>query len=241
MTLHLIGIGLNDEKDITVKGLEIVKNCEYIYLEYYTSKLNCPLENLEKLYGKKISIADRELVEKNAGEILNKAKEKDVAFLVIGDVFGATTHIDILIRAKESGIKTNIIHNTSVLTAVGETGLELYKFGKVTSIPFENKDVKTPIDVFYLNFKNNMHTLFLLDLDPKNNRFMKIEDAVTFLINNGIDENILAIGCAGLGNPNQVLKSGKLKELANFDIYPQCLIIPSNLHFIEEEFINNKI
>lgn len=34
---YLVGIGLYDEKDITVKGLEIVKRASRVYLEYYTS------------------------------------------------------------------------------------------------------------------------------------------------------------------------------------------------------------
>ena len=73
MTLYFIGIGLNDEKDISVKGLEAVRKCDSIYLENYTSALSCPIEALEKLYGKKIILADRELTEKKADEILEKA------------------------------------------------------------------------------------------------------------------------------------------------------------------------
>lgn len=37
--LHLIGLGLSDETDITVKGLEIVKKADRVYLEAYTSIL----------------------------------------------------------------------------------------------------------------------------------------------------------------------------------------------------------
>lgn len=37
--LYLIGLGLADEKDITVKGLEIVKKAERVYLEAYTAVL----------------------------------------------------------------------------------------------------------------------------------------------------------------------------------------------------------
>lgn len=37
--LYVIGLGLGDVKDITVKGLEIVKSCEFVYLEAYTSVL----------------------------------------------------------------------------------------------------------------------------------------------------------------------------------------------------------
>lgn len=37
--LYLIGLGLGDEKDITLRGLEAVKRCEHVYLEAYTSIL----------------------------------------------------------------------------------------------------------------------------------------------------------------------------------------------------------
>ena len=68
--LYMIGIGLSDEKDITVKGLEAVKSCEHIYLENYTNSLSVPVEKLEEFYGKKIILADRDLVEKSSDEIL---------------------------------------------------------------------------------------------------------------------------------------------------------------------------
>lgn len=43
---YLIGLGLGDPKDITVKGLEIVKKCSRVYLEAYTSILGCGQEKL---------------------------------------------------------------------------------------------------------------------------------------------------------------------------------------------------
>lgn len=43
---YLIGLGLGDIKDITVKGLEIVKQCSRVYLEMYTSILGCSLEDM---------------------------------------------------------------------------------------------------------------------------------------------------------------------------------------------------
>ena len=33
MTLYLIGLGLNDEKDISIKALETIRKCESVYLE----------------------------------------------------------------------------------------------------------------------------------------------------------------------------------------------------------------
>ena len=35
----MVGLGLGDDKDITVKGLEIVKSVDYVFLEAYTSIL----------------------------------------------------------------------------------------------------------------------------------------------------------------------------------------------------------
>jgi len=114
MTLYFIGIGLNDEKDISIKGLELVKKADFVYLENYTSKLNCNLSYLEQLYGKKIIFADRNLVENEAEKtILKDAKAKEVAFLVVGDVFSATTHMDLYLRAKKMGIKSIAVVDTN--------------------------------------------------------------------------------------------------------------------------------
>lgn len=44
--LHLVGLGLADEKDITVRGLEIVKKAERVYLEAYTAILLVDKEKL---------------------------------------------------------------------------------------------------------------------------------------------------------------------------------------------------
>lgn len=38
---YIIGLGLGDPKDVTVKGLEVIKACERVYLESYTSILTC--------------------------------------------------------------------------------------------------------------------------------------------------------------------------------------------------------
>ena len=239
--LYMIGIGLNDENDITVKGLEAVKKCKAIYLESYTSLLQCSVKDLEKFYGKKIILADRDLVEKNAEEtILKDAKEKDTAFLVVGDVFGATTHTDIKLRAVNAGIKVTVVNNASILNAVGITGLELYKFGKVTSIPFNNTDVKAPYEVLLSNMEKGLHTLFLLDLSPKENKFLSIKQAIEFLQKNGVTDETKAVACARLGSEKPVFRYAKINDLKEIDYGkpPYCLIIPAKLHFMEEEALN---
>ena len=261
MTLYLIGLGLYDEKDVTIRGLETIKKCDYIYLEHYTSVLGVPVEKLEKYYHKKIIVADRDLVEKNADEIIDKAVKKDVAFLVVGDVFGATTHTDFMIRAKEKDVKIEVIHNASVLNAVGVTGLELYKFGKTTSITFTEENFKptTAYDVIKANSNLGLHTLCLLDIkvaedsiddmkkgvkNPMPPRFMTINQGLQSLFemekekkNNLIKENTLVVGCARLGAPDQKIVYGTAKELLSVDFGAplHCLIITGNLHFVEEE------
>jgi diphthine synthase len=246
MTLYFIGIGLCDEKDITVKGLETVRMCDHVYLEKYTSILQCPIENLEMFYHKKIILADRELVEKRAYEIFEDAKEKNVAFLVVGDIFGATTHTDIMLRAKEKGIACEFIHNASILNAVGIVGLELYKYGKVTSVPFSTESFmpETPYDVIKMNRKDGLHALVLLDLRPDEKRFMTINEAIKYLLHiesnrkeNIFTEDTMCIGCARIGCKDFMIRYGKARDLMHEDFGKplHCLIIPGTLHFIEEE------
>jgi diphthine synthase len=87
MVLYVIGLGLGDEKDITVKGLEAVKRSSKVFLEQYTSVLGVDKEKLEQFYGKEITIADRDCVEIDAESIYMSAKDEDVSFLVVGDAF----------------------------------------------------------------------------------------------------------------------------------------------------------
>ncbi|KEP55617.1 diphthine synthase [Rhizoctonia solani 123E] len=163
---YVIGLGLCDEKDITVRGLEAVQKCSRIYLEAYTSILLVDKKKLEEFYGKPIITAYRETVETESDEILRNAKEEDVALLVVGDPFGATTHTDMLLRARELGIPTTVIHNASIMNAVGACGLQLYNFGQTVSLPSYTDSWKPDswYDRVVENVEKGMHTLVLLDI-----------------------------------------------------------------------------
>lgn len=249
MTLYLIGLGLNSEKDITLKGLELVKKCAFVYLENYTSTLQCSIKDLEKLYGKKVILADRNSSEQGAEEIVKMAQGKEVAFLVVGDPLSATTHVELLQLAKEKKVSVKIIHNASVLTAIGVTGLQLYKFGRTTSIPFPENvpHLETPYLVLKDNLSLGMHTLFLLDLNPNENKFMTVNQALEILEKveskkkgKLISEETLVVGCARLGSEDQVIKAGSIKDIKKIDFGrpPHCLIIPGKMHFKEEEMLD---
>ena len=248
MTLYIVGIGLNDEKDISVKGLEIVKKCDLVYLENYTSLLQCSFHDLAKFYDKEIILADRNTAEQGDEKIVSEARNKDVAFLVIGDPFSATTHVDLLKLAKEKDVKVKVINNASVLTAVGVTGLQLYKFGKTTSIPYldEQPNLETPYHVIKSNLEHGMHTLCLLDIKFAQDKFMTVQQGIAVLedieerLHEGvIRDDLLIVGCARLGADNFVVKSGTIKEIKEFDFGapPHCLIIPGKMHFVEEEML----
>ena len=248
MTLYLIGIGLAGEKDISVKGLEIIKRCDKVYLEDYTSILRCSLQDLEKFYGKKIIPASREMAEQGEDHIVEEARGKDVAFLIAGDPFSATTHIELLKQAHLLGVPVKVIHNASILTAIGITGLQLYKFGKTTSIPFTENyaTLETPYTVLQENQKMGLHTLFLLDLQPEKQKFMAVNEALEILEKIEAEKKeglihgqLLVIGCARLGSDDFVVRSGTLQEIRGYDFgqTPHCLIIPGKLHFVEEEMV----
>lgn len=38
--LYIIGLGLGDERDITLRGLDAIKKCSKVYIEAYTSLLS---------------------------------------------------------------------------------------------------------------------------------------------------------------------------------------------------------
>lgn len=166
MVLYIVGLGLGDEKDITVRGLELVRTCKVLFLEYYTSILGLDKNSLESFYGVEIKVADRDMVESNAEEIYGRALNENIGFLVVGDPLCATTHNDIILRARKEGIKVQVIHNASVMGAVASSGLQLYQFGYTVSIPLFEDEWRP--SSFYDRIKYNkaggMHTLCLLDI-----------------------------------------------------------------------------
>ena len=80
--IKIIGIGLWDERSMTIKAQEEAADCDIIYAEFYTSKMfGSTLKKLEKKIGKEIQELSREEVE-SGKEILKKAKKQKVGLLV---------------------------------------------------------------------------------------------------------------------------------------------------------------
>jgi len=100
---------------------------------------------------------------------LQGAKTNNIAFLVVGDPFGATTHADLLLRAKKDGVEVQVVHNASILNAVGCCGLQLYSFGETVSIVMWTDEWRPDsyYDKIAKNIEHGLHTLCLLDIKTK--------------------------------------------------------------------------
>ncbi|WP_414469481.1 diphthine synthase [Methanobacterium sp. ACI-7] len=247
--LYFIGLGLYDEKDISLKGIEALKSVDEIYAEFYTANLfGTTLSAVEDLINKEIRVLKREEVEEETIP-LNAALEKDVGFLAAGDPLIATTHTDMMIEAKKKGIETTVIHSSSILSAApGLAGLQAYKFGKVTTIPFpeENYFPHSPYLAIKANMELDAHTLVLLDIRAHENRYMTANEGLEYLlkVENDRNENILsedslAVAIARAGSDKPVVRADKIKTLINEDFGGplHCLIIPGKMHFMEAEYL----
>lgn len=239
--LFIVGLGLNDFQDITLRGLNAIKNSAKVYLEGYTSLLQCSVSDLEKAFGCNIEVVDRNFVET---ELEKKFPLKEnTSLLVIGDPFSATTHSALVLGCMEKNQYYEIIHNASIMNAVGEVGLELYKYGMTVSIPYPVDGV-LPMSAFeriITNGKNGLHTLILLDIKADEQKFMTINEAIDILFGMGLAKHTRIIGVARIASNSQIIKYGMMSELEkiNFGPNPHCIIIPSTLNIVEEEMVNS--
>ncbi len=245
--LYLVGLGLYDEKDISLNGLEAIRFADVVYAEFYTARLfGGDLKSLESLAGVTINILRREEVEEENLPI-KQAETKNVAFLTAGDPLMATTHSDILMEARKKGIKTRVIHASSILSAApGIAGLQAYKFGKVTTIPRaeENYFPHSPYQVIGENKKMGLHTLVLLDIQAHRDYYMTANEGLEYLMcvederNEGlITEDTLAVVIARAGSAEPMVRADRVNVLTGEDFGGplHCIIIPGDLHFLEAE------
>jgi len=248
--LILIGLGLLDEKDISIRGLNTAKNADKIYIELYTSRWYGDIKKLEKLVNKKIEILNRSDLEEKSENIIEKAKKQDIAIFILGDPLIATTHISLLLEAKKKGIKTEVIHNASIYSAIGECGLHVYKFGATATIPFPEKTGnKTPVSTYETikeNTRKGLHTLLLLDVISEKNKYMTPNEGMQIMLKvedekkeNVFTKNTEIVIFARAGSEEPLIIYSKVKDLLNkeFGNSPYVIILLGKLHFTEKEYL----
>jgi diphthine synthase len=206
------------------------------------------------------------MVESQSDEILKDADTKDVAFLVVGDPFSATTHTDLALRCRQNdpAILIRTLPNASILTAVGATGLSLYNFGQTVSMVFFTESWRP--SSFYDRIEENsslgFHTLMLLDIKVKEPdlqalargkivyekpRFMTVAQCASQMLEvederqQGIcGKDMLAVGVARLGSDDQQIVAGTLEELSNSDMgrpLHSLVLCGKKMHEMEWEYV----
>ncbi len=246
--LSLVGIGIGDEKGISLEGLEELKSCKKIFAEEYTNLLpKGTIKRLESLVGKKIEVLGRKEVEEEK-RILASASKQKTALIVSGDPMIATTHVSLVLSAKKLGIKVKLIHAASIISAaISESGLQAYKFGKMVTLAYWRKNYKpmAAYEVIAQNLSRGLHTLLLLDIDEKLGPMKPNEAAKLLLEMEKVGKKnvfspktkILVLSSLGRSSCGQTYQSlGELTSKSHPGV-PSVLLILGKRHFLEEDMV----
>ncbi|OYR38818.1 diphthine synthase [Halorubrum sp. Ib24] len=249
--LTFIGLGLYDERSVTVEGREALRAADRVFAEFYTSRLvGADVGELEAYHDVEIEVRPREGVERDPEAILSAAAEGDVAFCTAGDTMISTTHTDLRLRAEERGIETRVIHGVTAQSAASSlTGLQNYRFGKATTLPFPyahgGDDVPgSVVETIEANRESGLHTVVYLDIkvgtgptgpDPDHEEYMTADVAAGLLADGWRDE--LAVVVARAGSPERVVAADRLSALSEreFGDPLHLLVIPGDLHHVEAD------
>ena len=245
--LTFIGLGLYDERSITVEGQAALRDADRAYAEFYTSNLiGTTVESLEDHHGIEIDVRDRAGVEGHPDEILEAAEREDVAFLTAGDTMISTTHVDLRLRAHERGIETRVIHGVTAQTATSSlTGLQNYRFGKATTLPFPYAHGADGLpasvtETIEENRERGLHTVVYLDIKVGHERaegdeYMPADVGAELLAEEYPD--LVGVVVARAGSPEPLVEAAPLSALAARDFGEplHLLVIPAELHLLEAD------
>lgn len=243
--LTFVGLGLYDERSVTIRGREAINNADRVVAEFYTSRLpGTDIATLERFHETDIELLDREAVEHDPEPVLSAAEEHSVVFLVGGDPMISTTHVDLRLRAAQREIDTAIVHGPSAATAASSlTGLQNYRFGKATTVPFPGSvsgdDVPpSVIETIRDNQERGLHTLAYLDIDDAADAFLRADVAAELLAPE-LDEAV-GVVVARAGSSDPVIIANRLDELAEETFGPplHLLVLPGTLHPLEAESLH---
>lgn len=244
--LHFVGLGLFDDTDMSLAGLETARSADQVFAEFYTAKLTgATLEVLEGRIGRPVKVLDRESVETQPEKVLDVAADGKAVLLVVGDPMAATTHIDLRLQAEGRGIRTRIFHGASILTAAfTELGLSVYKSGRVCTLQWPSGTYfpSSPYEQLAENLQSDLHTLVLMDIRSDEGRYMTAAEGCQLLLR--YEEELgykvtgpdtLACVVARAGAPDCLRVAGRLGDLAKMDFGPalHSIVVVGRLHFME--------
>jgi diphthine synthase len=240
--LTFVGLGLYDERSVTVEGRDAIRAADRVFAEFYTSRLvGTTVDRLADHHGVDVEVRDRAGVERDPDPILAAAADGDAAFLTAGDPMAATTHVDLRLRAADRGIDTRVVHGATIgSAAAGLTGLQNYRFGKAVTLPFPRShgaDGVPPsvVDAVEANRDRGLHTLVYLDIRADEEAYMTGDDAAALLASGWRD--VLGVVVARAGSPDPAVVADRLSALADreFGDPLHVLVLPGELHHVEAE------
>jgi len=238
--LSFVGLGLYDERSITLRGQAAIEASDSAFAEFYTSQLaGTTVDALEIHHDIDIEVRDRAGVEQDPSPILDAASASDAVFLVAGDPMISTTHVDLRLRARERGIETRVIHGTTAQAAASSlTGLQNYRFGKATTLPFTETHGGVPdsvVETIAANTDRDLHTLVYLDIDGADERYLTGDEATARLADAVGDR--LGVVVAQAGSDDPVVRADALSTLADESFGPplHLLVLPGDLHPLERD------
>jgi diphthine synthase len=240
--LTFVGLGLHDERSVTVRGRDTIRDADRVFAEFYTSHLpGASVTDLEAAHDVDIEVRDRAAVEQDPGPILDAAQRGAAAFLTAGDPMVSTTHVDLRLRAAERGIETRLVHGPSAATAAaGLTGLQNYRFGPATTLPFPRAHGGGSVpqsvrETITANRDRGLHTLVYLDIKAEEDDYMTADTAAGLLAVAGVEGLAVAVCRAGSDEP--VVSADALAALADqsFGDPLHLLVLPGELHEMEAE------
>ncbi len=243
LLLYFIGLGLNP-KALTLEAIEVLEKIDKVIIDKYTSIIpGFDPFIIKKYCSCEIVFARREMLEgRGVDEIVEEASTKDIAILVPGDPFIATTHDIIRIEALKRGIKVRVIHNASIYSvAASATGLQMYRFGKTVTVVYPDSfKPYSVVETIYDNLSRGLHTLLLLDLRVDEERFMNIKEAVDILLDLDSERRlsrVIGVGLARVGSSDEYLQADLLPRLKNYNYPPppHSIIIVAKPHPVELE------
>ena len=239
--LSFVGLGLHDERSVTIRGRETIGRADRVLAEFYTSTLpGTNLAALTQFHEVNIEELTRDTVEGDPSDILDAAHSAHVAFVTAGDPMISTTHVDLRLRAADRGIETEVIHAPSAETAAsGLSGLQNYRFGKATTVPFPRGDASgvpdSVLDTIHDNTDRGLHTLVYLDIQATEERYMTGSTAAGLLADTFPDRLAVVIARAGSADP--LVRADRLDQFAETSFGPplHLLVVPGDLHPIEAD------
>jgi len=252
--LWFVGAGINGYRGLSLAAVDVLKRCDVVYVERFTSALSDgDLQGISSILGREVKPVQRWFIE-DGREILEASKSKEVAIVTYGDPLIATTHSELRARAAKNSVKTGILHSASGISSIiGETGLHIYKFGRMVTMMSEPQSAISVYNTIFDNLLAGSHTLILTEYrldDGKEPFFLDPATVLKMLLDVEHDQrhqifsdDTFTVVASRIGMDDQKIISGKVRSLvqADFGAGPHSVIITGALHFTESDALTESL